>query len=84
MSLDSRAARAEINRLTRLISEEEQTVNGLFQRIGQTYFAAHKDEPEETQAGYIRAIYDAFDRTKQYKEQINRVRGIAICPSCGA
>ncbi len=84
MSLDTRAGRAEINRLNRLISDEQQTINALFQRIGQTYFIAHKEDPEDSQAAYIRSIFDAIDRTKQYKEQINRVRGIAICPNCSA
>jgi len=84
MSLDTRAARAEINRLSRLMSDEEQTINALFQRIGQTYFIAHKEDPEDSQAGYIRGIFDAIERTKKYKEQINRVRGIAICPNCSA
>ena len=84
MILDNRTARSEINRINRMISEEEQTINALFQRIGQTYYAAHRDDPEDNQAGFIRGIFDAIDRIKQHREQINRVRGIAICPNCSA
>ena len=76
--------RAEINRLNHAISAEEQTINGLFQKIGQTYYANHRNDPEENQAESIRGILEALERAKGYKEQINTLRGITICPNCKA
>ncbi|MCR5551951.1 MAG: zinc ribbon domain-containing protein, partial [Oscillospiraceae bacterium] len=81
---NSKPNRSEINRLNQAISAEEQNINALFQRIGQTYFAAHRNDPEENQAESIRGILDALERAKGYKEQINTLRGIAICPNCKA
>ena len=81
---NSKPNRSEINRLNQAISAEEQNINTLFQKIGQTYFAAHRNDPEENQAESIRGILDALERAKGYKEQINTLRGIAICPNCKA
>lgn len=81
---NSKPNRSEINRLNQAISAEEQNINSLFQKIGQTYFAAHRNDPEENQAESIRGILDALERAKGYKEQINTLRGIAICPNCKA
>ena len=81
---NSKPNRSEINRLNQAISAEEQNINTLFQKIGQTYFAAHRNDPEDNQAESIRGILDALERAKGYKEQINTLRGIAICPNCKA
>ena len=81
MPMDPRNNR-EINRLNAMISSEEQTINAFFQQIGQTYFANHRNDPEENQKQSIRGILDALDRAKGYKDQINVLRGIAICPNC--
>ena len=84
MSNETRVNRGEINRLNRAISAEEQTINSIFQRMGQTYFAAHRDDPEESQAVYVQGVLEAMNRAKGYKDQINVLRGIAICPNCKA
>lgn len=84
MSYDNRINRAEINRLNNAITAEEQNINALFQKIGQTYFEAHRKNPEDNQAANVRGILDALNRAKSYKEQINVLRGIAICPNCKA
>ena len=41
MNKDRIVARSEIYRLTKAITAEEQTINTIYQRIGQNYFAAH-------------------------------------------
>ena len=82
MSYDVRANRAEINRLTKAIAAEEQNINAAFQRMGQAYFAAHRNDPEESQKASIQAVLDAMQRANAYKDQINVLRGIAICPNC--
>ena len=84
MSNEIRANRGEINRLNKAISAEEQTINAIFQSMGQTYFAAHRDDPEESQAAYVQGVLEAMNRIKGYKDQINVLRGIAICPNCQA
>lgn len=82
MSNEPRVNRAEINRLNKAINAEEQTINAVFQQMGQTYFAAHRGDPEENQAAYVKAVLDAMERAKSYRDQINVLRGIAICPNC--
>ena len=84
MANDARSNRLEINRLTNAIAAEEQNINEIFRRMGQTYFASHRNDPEENQADNIKAILEAVERGKLYKEQINAIRGIAICPQCRA
>ena len=84
MSNEIRGSRSEINRLTKAIAAEEQNINQTFQRIGQTYFAAHRQDPEESQRANIQTILDAMRRANGYKDQINVLRGIAICPNCRA
>ncbi|MBR6118960.1 MAG: zinc ribbon domain-containing protein [Oscillospiraceae bacterium] len=84
MSNETRANRNEINRLNKAISAEEQTINSIFQRMGQTYFTAHRDDPEEAQAAYVQGVLEAMNRARGYKDQINVLRGIAICPNCKA
>ena len=82
MAYDYRYSRSEISRLEGAIDDEEQNINMLFQRIGQVYYSEHRNDPEESQAANIRGILDSLDRSKKYKEQINTLRGIAICPKC--
>ena len=84
MSNDIRANRGEINRLNRAITAEDQTINAAFQRMGQTYFSEHRNDPEESQAANVKAVLDAMERVRRYKEQINVLRGITICPNCKA
>lgn len=84
MGNDYRVNRGEINRLTKAIAAEEQNINNAFQQMGQTYFAAHRNDPEDAQRGYIQAVLDAMQRASAYKDQINVLRGIAICPNCKA
>ncbi|MBO4418473.1 MAG: zinc ribbon domain-containing protein, partial [Oscillospiraceae bacterium] len=84
MPNDIRVNKTEINRLTKAIAAEEQNINLAFQRMGQTYFAAHRNDPEESQRGDIQAVLDAIQRASAYKDQINVLRGIAICPNCKA
>ncbi len=81
---NDRANRAEINRLNAAIAAEEQNINTLFQKMGQTYYAAHRADPEDSQKDFIRGVQETLERAKQYKEQINVLRGIAICPNCKA
>lgn len=84
MSNDIRVNRSEINRLNKAIAEEEQNINYAFQRIGQTYFATHRQDAEESQKANIQAVLDSMQRASTYKDQINVLRGIAICPNCKA
>ena len=84
MPYDTRVNKTEINRLTKAIAAEEQNINLAFQRMGQTYFAAHRNDPEDSQKASIQAVLDAMQRASAYKDQINVLRGIAICPNCKA
>ncbi len=84
MSSENRANRGEINRLTKAIDAEGQTINAIFQRMGQTYFAAHQNDPEEAQVSNVLAVQEAMKRAKLYKDQINALRGITVCPGCRA
>lgn len=84
MSNVFRVNRSEINRLSRAIAAEEQTINAIFQRMGQIYFTSHREDAEDSQIEHIRGVQAALERAKGYQEQINLLKGIAICPSCKA
>ncbi len=84
MSSENRIARAEINRLNKSIAGEEQSIFRLYQEIGQSYFSAHQNDPEESQRSRVQAVLEAMERIKTCKDQINVLRGIAVCPNCMA
>lgn len=75
---------ASIAKLSSAISDEEKKIKNLYTLIGQTYFNSHRDTPENEQAASVNAIIESAEKIAQYKEEMQRIRGITNCPNCGA
>lgn len=73
----------EISRQEISIADENRKINGIFQQIGKLYYELHADNCEEAFSDFVSQIKDCENRIAQYKEQIDRVKGVKKCPQCG-
>lgn len=74
---------AATSKLNNTIAEEERRIANLYAQIGKAYFELHRMDPEAGLAGSVNAINEALARIDQCKEQIQKIRGIVVCPGCG-
>ncbi len=71
-------------KLNSSIAEEEKQIKANYTRIGEAYYQAHKEEPEAEMAEWISAITESMGRIAEYREQLQKIKGLCVCPSCGA
>ena len=74
----------DIARINGLISEEEKKVNNNYYQIGKLYVAKYQTNYESEFAGMISVIRDSEMKIKEYKQQIQTMRGVVRCEQCGA
>lgn len=74
----------EIARINGLISDEEKKVNNGYYQIGKLYFTIHQNDYESAFGGMVVAICDAEAKIKDYKQQIQEIKGVVRCENCGA
>lgn len=75
---------ADVAKINSQISDEEKRINDTYFQIGKQYVELHASDCEEAFKGMVQAIADAENKIKEYKEQIQDIKGIARCPKCGA
>jgi len=75
---------SEVTKLNSSISEKERKINQLYVAIGQAYYAQHKDDTSAEEFEKIEEITNLNAEIAKCREDINRVKGIAKCPNCGA
>lgn len=75
---------SEISRLNGMISDEEKTINNIYYQLGKLYATIHKDDPEPDFSGMISSVAETEVRIKEYKKQIQDIRGVQRCGNCGA
>lgn len=75
---------ADTSRLNSMISEQEKIVTNQYFQIGKLYVSIHKNDFEDVFAGMICAIADAEAKIRDYKKQIQDIKGIQRCERCGA
>ncbi len=75
---------SEVAKLNSSISEKERKISQLYLAIGQAYYAMHKDDISADEYSKMEEITTLNDEIAACREEINRVKGIAKCPSCGA
>lgn len=75
---------ADTSRLNSMISDEEKVITNQYFQIGKLYVSIHKDDFEDDFAGMISAIAESETKIKEYKKQIQDIRGIQRCEKCGA
>lgn len=75
---------SDITKLNSMISDEETKINNNYYQIGKLYATMHPNDHEEEFAGMITAIGEADDRIRNYKQQIQDIKGVTRCSQCGA
>lgn len=71
-------------KLNSSIAEEEKLIRSLYQKIGEAYYLAHNEAPDAELAEWVRSITEALERISDYREQLQKIKGLSACPSCGA
>ena len=74
----------DIARINSLISDEEKKINSNYHSIGKLYATMHRNDYESDFGGMVTAISESEAKIKDYKQQINTIKGIVICEKCGA
>lgn len=75
---------AEIVRLNGQINTEEDKLRKQYQAIGKAYFEAHKADEESVFTDNFREIEEAEAKIAQYKAEVTKLKGVGVCPNCGA
>lgn len=86
---------SDVARLELLAKKEENKLNQVYGRIGKLYADMHADDCEEDFAGMISAVREAEQNIRNYRQQIEEVKGArnaeesrkpnaGKCPGCGA
>lgn len=71
-------------KLNMRISELNKSVQTLYARLGEEYFAAFGQAPAEGLTGTCAEIQKNLDEIAQIRQEIQRIRQVKVCPSCGA
>lgn len=74
----------DIARINSMISDEEKKVNDNYYQIGKLYAAMHQTDFESDFAGMITAIKESETKIRDYKQQIQDIKGVVRCEKCGA
>lgn len=74
----------EIARINGLISDEEKKMTNNYYQIGKLYVAMHQHDFESDFAGMIAAISESETKIRDYKQQIQDIKGVICCEKCGA
>ncbi len=75
---------SDIARLNSMISAEETKITNTYYQIGKLYATMHANDHEEEFAGMIAALGEANEKIRNYKQQIQDIKGVVRCVQCGA
>ena len=75
---------ADTSRLNMMIADEEKNITNTYYQIGKLYVAKYQTNYESEFAGMISVIRDSEMKIKEYKQQIQTMRGVVRCEQCGA
>lgn len=75
---------SDIAKLNSMISDEEANINTNYCQLGKLYVTMHPNDHEEEFTGMINSIAEAEEKIKNYRQQIQDIKGVVRCPQCGA
>lgn len=75
---------ADIARLNSLIADEEKRLNNNYYQIGKLYAQLHSVDCEDCFTTYISAVNESLKKIDDLKAELQALRAVAKCPSCGA
>lgn len=74
----------DVARINGAIAEEEKKINNSYFQIGKLYVANHPDDYESEFAGMIGAIRESEIKIRDYRQQVQEIKGVVRCEKCGA
>lgn len=75
---------ADTAKLNLNISEEERKISTAYEQIGKWYATKHREDADAEVHTWIKAIASSEARIKECRESIHQMKGMVICPACGA
>ena len=75
---------AEISDLNKQINQCNQKINDSYMEIGYYYYQAHKDDGDDPFAAQCAGIRQAMEQAEALRGQIQRIKGVRVCPNCHA
>lgn len=75
---------ADVAKLNSMISDEEKLLENNYIQIGKQYVSLHTTDYEDAFANSIRAVIESEEKINKYRQQINDIKGVRKCESCGA
>ena len=75
---------SDIARMNSMISEEETKINNIYYQIGKLYVTIHSHDHEEEFTGMIVSLAEAEEKIKNYRQQVQDIKGVVRCSQCGA
>lgn len=75
---------ADVAKINMQISDEEKKINDTYLQIGKLYMELHASDSEEAFQGMVQTIVEAQGKIKEYKAQIQEIKGVVRCEKCGA
>lgn len=65
------------------LADEKKKLEQLYRAIGEAVYAANVETPLEGLEDEFEAIKAVMESIADYTEQLNKKKGIAVCPECG-
>ena len=75
---------SETAKLNSMISDEETKISTAYFQIGKLYHSQHLQDPGEDYAAMFAAIAEAEAKIRDYRTQIQDIKGVCRCEKCGA
>lgn len=73
---------ADIAKLNSNISEEERTIESLYNQIGKYYVEKYGNNCDEECKSLVNNIKEAEEKIQDYRMQIQEIKGVIRCPNC--
>ncbi len=75
----------DIVKLSYKLSTEQKNLTDIFTEIGKAYYEENKDAPQSE--ALVQLVAEATVKNAEIegiKEQIRQIKGVTVCPNCGA
>lgn len=81
---ESAKTATEISNLNGQIRMQQAQIQKMFTEIGQAYYLENKEKSDSVYNGQIADINEAYIKIDELQKNINNIKGLQICPKCGA
>ncbi|MGN0334781.1 MAG: zinc ribbon domain-containing protein [Lachnospiraceae bacterium] len=75
---------ADMAKINAKILDSQNKVDKVYEEIGRKYVEEHAADPEEALRGLVQSALRLEDQIREYRNQLNEIKGVAKCPNCGA